>query len=216
MMHNQTLFLLPFLLASLPTLADEVYQERGGIVAMEAEATASPLGEWILKTDVADYKGEGHLEFTGNTITNGPPSSPLSYRFTIKKEGVYNLTLRGRKRLESEREDLSNDCFVSLSGDFAAGGSAGKEILTTPTKMYGGNAEEWGWTKMLDVNHKKHEAKYLLKKGETYELIIQGRSKNFNIDRILFVHEDYGLEKAWKKNPRTSKTKKGEKGEKAD
>ena len=45
--------------------AAPVFQEKGGIVAIEAESTASSLGDWKKKTDVKDYSGDCHLEFTG-------------------------------------------------------------------------------------------------------------------------------------------------------
>lgn len=179
---------------------------------MEAESTSSRLGKWEKKTDVADYQGECHLEFTGNKTENGPAESPLKYEFTIQKEGVYRLTIRGRKRLETKRVDISNDCYVAVKGDFESGGAVPLKVLKTDTKMFGGKADGWGWTTQLDVSHKKYEAQYRFKAGETYELTIHGRSKNFNIDRILFVHEDVGLREAWKDNPKESKTEGGSLG----
>lgn len=196
-------------LTSCLALADPIFLEKGGIVAMEAESTSSRLGKWEKKTDVADYQGECHLEFTGNKTENGPPESPLKYEFMIQKAGKYSLTLRGRKRLETKRVDISNDCYVAVKGDFESGGAVPLKVLKSDTKMFGGKADGWGWTKQLDVSHKKYEAEYLFKDGETYELTIHGRSKNFNIDRILFVHEDVGLRDAWKDNPRESKTQDG-------
>ncbi|MEM9479801.1 MAG: hypothetical protein AAGA58_09140 [Verrucomicrobiota bacterium] len=192
------------LILLLPTLAsaDTVFLEKDGIVAIEAESTSSRLGDWKKKTDVADFMGECHLEFTGNKPENGPPKSPLEYQFTIEKGGTYQLTLRARKRLETEREDISNDCYVSLEGDFEAAGGAPLKLLEEPTKMFGGNSDSWGWTRRLDANHKKHDPLYALKSGETYTLTIHGRSKNFNLDRILLVHKDVGLREAQKKNPR--------------
>lgn len=184
--------------------ADPIFQEKGGIVAIEAESTTSRLGKWEKKTDVADFQGECHLEFTGNKTESGPAESPLKYQFTISKGGVYELTLRARKRLETKRADISNDCYVAVTGDFESGGEVPLKVLKEDTKMFGGNADDWGWTKQLDVSHKKYSAQYLFKEGETYELTIHGRSKNFNIDRILFVHEDIGLREAWKDNPKES------------
>ncbi|MEM9237319.1 MAG: hypothetical protein AAGB14_11110, partial [Verrucomicrobiota bacterium] len=169
--------------------AKPVFEERKGLVVIEAESTDSRLGKWKKKTDVEGYEGECHLEFTGNKTISGPPESPLKYRFKINKEGVYTLTLRARKRLETKREDISNDCYVALKGDFEAGGKAPLKTLRSDTKMYGGKPDGWGWAVMLDSNHKKFPPEYRLKAGETYELTIHGRSKNFNIDRIILFHE---------------------------
>lgn len=195
------------LLLTSPLLAKgPIFLEKGGIIAIEAESTASSKGSWKEKTDVKDFSGTCHLEFTGNSITNGPPKSPLKYQFKVNKAGKYQLTIRARKRLESERDDLSNDCYVSLKGDFAGGGGAPLNILKKETKMYGGDANKWGWTNQLDFNHKKAPAIYDLKSGETYELTIHGRSKNFNFDRFLLVHDSHSLRKVRDKNPKESKS----------
>jgi hypothetical protein len=181
--------------------ADTIFEEKGGIVAIEAESTSSSLGRWKKKTDVADFSGECHLEFTGNKPESGPPESPLNYEFRINKGGKYQLTLRARKRLESKRQDIWNDCYVAVKGNYEAAGDAPKDVLRKDTKMYGGNDKSWGWTAQLDVSHKKHPALYQFQAGETYELVIHGRSKNFNIDRILFVHESKSLREVQKDNP---------------
>ena len=195
------------MLALFPAAARcDTFLEKKGIVVIEAESTKSRLGDWRKKTDVKEYTGECHLEFTGNKPENGPPKSPLKYSFKITKAGKYQLTLRARKRLESKRQDISNDCYVALKGDFKSGGVAPLKTLRSDTKMFGGNADGWGWTRNLDSNHKKFPAIYQLKAGETYELTISGRSKNFNIDRILLTHESVDLRKAQKDNPPESKT----------
>ena len=185
--------------------ADTVFEEKGGVVAIEAESTSSSLGRWKKKTDVAGYSGECHIEFTGNKPESGPPESPLKYEFRINKGGKYQLTLRARKRLESKRQDISNDCYVAVKGNYEAAGGAPKDVLRKDTKMFGGNADGWGWTQKLDVSHKKYPALYQFQAGETYELVIHGRSKNFNIDRILFVHESKSLREVQNDNPPESK-----------
>lgn len=206
-MHR--LVLLPLLLSSsLSWAAHPVFQEKRGLVVIEAESTGSRLGSWKKKTDVAGYGGECHLEFTGNKPENGPPKSPLKYTFTISKPGKYTLTLRARKRLESKRADISNDCYVALKGDFEAGGEAPLKILKSDTKIFGGDPNGWGWANNLDANHKKFPPVYELKAGETYELIISGRSQNFNLDRLILFHESLERREVQRKNPPESETKK--------
>lgn len=182
-----------------------VFVEKGGIVAIEAESTGSRKGAWKERSDVKNFSGTCHLEFTGNSTTNGPPDSPLKYYFKVQKAGKYQLTIRARKRLETKREDISNDCYVALKGDFDEGGGAPLKTLKEDTKMFGGNAGDWGWANTLDF-HKKAPAIYELKEGETYELTISGRSKNFNIDRFLLVHESHKLRDVQNDNPKESKS----------
>ena len=198
------LTLATHLTAALAT-ADPVFIENGGKVIIEAESTDSRLGKWKKKTDVADFQGECHLEFTGNETITGPPDSPLEYHFKINKPGTYQLILRARKRLETKREDISNDCYIALKGDFEAGGEAPLRVLRSDTKMFGGAPDGWGWATQIDVDHIKYPVLYQLKAGETYELTITGRSKNFNIDRIVLFHEDHNLREIQRENPPESK-----------
>ncbi len=184
------------------------YQEKNGLVIMEAEHTNSPYDLWVLKKDVADYKGTGHLEFTGNATGKGPATSPLEYVFKIDKGGLYQLFLRARKRITPpDAHDKSNDCYVRVIGDYLESPDAGdthlddapKSALIKDTKMFGGGANAFEYAERLDLGGPKNKrhAKYVFKAGETYKLVISGRSKQFNLDRIIFTRlEDHTLEEA--------------------
>ncbi|MDP4626463.1 MAG: hypothetical protein NWT08_15160 [Akkermansiaceae bacterium] len=201
----KTHFILPLTLIILPCqAADPVFIEDKGVVVMEAESTDSKLGKWKKKTDVEGFTGECHIEFTGNKPESGPAESPLTYKFKITKEGTYSLVIRARKRLETKREDISNDCYVALKGDFESTGKTPMKLLENDTKLFGGTAEGWGWTAKLDDGHKKFPAEYKLKSGETYELTVSGRSKNFNIDRIMLVHDSENMNKVRNSLPEES------------
>ncbi|MGJ8644087.1 MAG: hypothetical protein ACSHX9_11805 [Luteolibacter sp.] len=202
----KTYFILPLALIALPCqAADPVFIEDDGIVVMEAESTDSKLGKWKKKTNIEGFTGECHIEFTGNKPESGPAVSPLTYKFKITKEGKYSLVIRAHKRLESERQDISNDCYVALKGNFESTGKTPMKLLENDTKLFGGTAEGWGWTQKLDEGHKKFPAEYSLKSGETYELTVSGRSKNFNIDSIMLVHESENLNKVRNSLPDESK-----------
>jgi len=166
------------------------FQEAGGLVVMEAESTLSDLGKWVPKTDVPNYQGEGHLEFTGNTHNGGPADSPLVYRFSIEKDGVYQLYIRCRKRLEGQPGDKCNDGYVRVVGDYdAVEGGAERKLLQSNTKLYGGDPDQWGWAKKLDA-HKKYSPLYHFQAGKTYTLVLSGRSVRWNVDRLIFRHHD--------------------------
>lgn len=209
MKKRTTILALATLLPMVLTAEDPVFLEKGGKVVIEAESTDSRLGRWKQKTDVADFQGKCHLEFTGNKTESGPPQSPLEYKFRINKSGTYQLILRARKRLETKREDISNDCYVALKGDFEPGGEAPLRVLRSDTKLFGGSADGWGWATRLDVNHIKYPVLYRLKAGEIYELTISGRSKNFNIDRIILFHEDHDLREIQRENSPESERESG-------
>lgn len=200
-------YLLLFLLACIHLNAQQ-YEEKNGLVIMEAENTNSSYGLWVLKTDVPDYKGTGHLEFTGNTTGKGPAKSPLEYVFKINKGGLYQLFLRARKRITPpDAHDKSNDCYVRVIGDYLESPDAGdthlddapKSALIKDTKMFGGGTSSFEYAERLDLGGTKNKryAKYVFKAGEIYKLVISGRSKQFNLDRIIFTRlEDHTLEEA--------------------
>ena len=176
--------------------AAPLFEGRDGLVIIEVESTVSSKGDWKEVQTVEGYTGECHLEFTGNQPASGPPNDPLEYTFTVDRDGVYKLLIRCHKRLEDEKPDKCNDCYVRLKGDFEAGGPAPMEMLETDTKLYGGSPAGWGWSAQLDRQHRKFPPLYRLKAGEKYTLTISGRSQRFNMDRILFVHESVSEEKA--------------------
>jgi hypothetical protein len=62
--HLNTILVLTFV---SPLLAGPVFQEKGGVLVMEAESTTADLGSWKKKTDVPDYRCNCHLEFIGKT-----------------------------------------------------------------------------------------------------------------------------------------------------
>jgi hypothetical protein len=201
-----------FALAGLLSVAtaavgpNDVYQESGGIVVMEAERTPASLGtgtdRWELytpgETNYVDRAvQEAHLEFQGNSVNGGTPKTPLTYKFKINQSGYYHLHLRARARLDGAASDKNNDCYVkmeTLSGtDFGPGPNAGtdhmddapKSLLTTSTKMYGGSPTAWGWANLLDAGTNKRWPVYNFTAGSTYMLTVSGRSIKFNFDRIV-------------------------------
>jgi len=185
---------------------EEVYNESDGAVVIEVENTASPYGLWQKKTSLSGHTGSGYLEFAGNDFDLGDAKSPLVYHFKINKAGTYVLDLHCAKMKIGEHTDWANDCYVRVIGDYAAGpgphdvpkGNASLSLLKTDTKYFGGNGDAWEWSAgdwhftggRLDPGGKKNkrQAVYQFKAGETYTLVISGRSKSFRINRVLFRH----------------------------
>ncbi|CAA6692150.1 MULTISPECIES: hypothetical protein [unclassified Lentimonas] len=185
-----------------------MHHETKGIVDIELEDTDSPLGLWELKETQLNnaYSGDGYLEFTGNSPVSGDPQSPLEYEFTINKGGLYYLHLRCAKEVleikGKQRSDIANDCYVRVEGDFAAGPNAGDAhrkdaplaLLQADTKFFGGADKQFEWVSgnRLDPggHNNKRVAVYDFKAGETYKLVVSGRSQFFKVDRLVFRHKD--------------------------
>jgi hypothetical protein len=181
-------------------LADPVFEGRDGLVIIEVESTVSSTGDWVKMKSIDGYTGDSHFEFTGNKPATGPAKDPLEFQFTVDQDGIYKLLIRCHKRLAGEEPDKCNDCYVRLEGDFTSGGNVPQKMLETDTKLYGGSPTEWGWTAKLDRDHKKFDPLYNLKAGETYTLVVSGRSQRFNMDRIVWKHE--GVSDAKAKDPK--------------
>ena len=177
------------------------------MVVMEMENTTSALGLWQEQTSLSGYSGSGYLQFFGNTFTNGPATSPLEYTFKINQAGLYYLHMHCAKETHDGRTDVANDCYVRVEGDYNAGpgphnshgDNASRSLLQSDTKYFGGATDRWKWENgqnssggngNLDPggHANKRVAVYEFKAGETYTLVVSGRSKFFRINRIVFRH----------------------------
>ncbi|MGJ8677950.1 MAG: LamG domain-containing protein [Akkermansiaceae bacterium] len=187
-----------FVINGLTSCEESVRSEVNGVVVIEMENTDDDLGNWLNKTDPLSnaFSGEGYLEFNGNRITTGNPNSPIAYQFKINEGGIYYLHQRCARVTSGEREDVSNDCFVRVEGDFTAvsgNRNAPLVMLQRDTKFFGGNHLEFVWTpsgsRLEDETEDELGKKvpiYNFKAGETYTLVVSGRSKAFKIDRMVF------------------------------
>lgn len=174
-------------------------------VVFDAEATDSPLGEWkLIKKGDSDYLDKAsmgpingtHLEFTGNNQASGPAGSPLKYEFTAPNTGEYKLVIRLYQRLGSAENDKSNDVYIRMDGDFtSATDKYTTTDLKTDLKFFGRGVNQWGSAYSGDggAAHNKSAILYNLKKGKKYTFTMSGRSKNANIDYILFYNTELSI-----------------------
>lgn len=198
-------------ICGLSAIAGGVYQEDGGLIVIEAENTDSALGNWEQQASLTGYTGEGHLQFLGNAYTTGPADSPLEYTFKVETAGIYALHLRASKTNIVEgaetRTDVANDCYVRVEGDYNAGpgpydsegNNASLDVLQSDTKYYTyteSATDNWKWEDGIGNGNGNlipsegfRDAIYDFKAGETYTLVVSGRSKFFRLDRIVFRHE---------------------------
>ena len=116
------------------------------------------------------------------------------------------LDLHCAKKAVQGQTDWANDCYVRAVGDFTSvagphdipGNDASLPMLKTDAKYFGGAVDKWKWATAdwklsggrLDPGREnnKRKAVYNFKVGETYTLILSGRSEGFRIDRIMFRH----------------------------
>jgi hypothetical protein len=170
--------------------------DKDAIIKIEMESTKSMLGEWKKmkakdKHYIVGASKKGFLEFQGNEPDSGDPNSPLTFKFKVKKDGQYRLLMMTSKRLEGNRGDMCNDAWVKMNGDFQSATTLSKEELNGYIKYFQEGStktpeKKWSWANRGEIGrHKFHNLIYDFKKGQTYELTIAGRSKNFSIDYFL-------------------------------
>ncbi|MDQ8188949.1 PKD domain-containing protein [Roseibacillus persicicus] len=212
------------ILAATNCLA-QIYQESGGLVVMEAENTSSPLGLWQEESSLANFSGDGYLRFLGNTFETGPATSPLEYHFRVHQGGLYYLHLHCAKETHDGRTDVANDAYIRVEGDYTAGpgphdghgDNASFALLSNDTKYFGGATNSWKWENgqnssggagNLDPggHQNKRVAVYDFKAGETYKLVMSGRSKFFRVNRIVLRHVDTAQSLAQNLNTPESET----------
>lgn len=201
--------LLLTLLATTVIGSAKTYNESGGLVVMEMENTSSALDLWQEESTLTGYSGDGYLRFLGNTFEKGPATSPLEFDFKIHQPGLYYLHIHCAKETHEGRKDVANDAYVRVEGNYDAGpgpynrhgDNAALSLLQNDTKYFGGALDKWKWENgqnssggagNLDPggHQNKRVAVYKFKAGETYKLVVSGRSKFFRINRIVFRHSD--------------------------
>jgi hypothetical protein len=173
---------------NIPTIS------KKGYILIEAESTKSKLEDWIIIQEgqdnyVAGASGKAQLEFQGNQKEGGEPNSPLEYQFSVKKDGNYALIMQTSKRLEGVRDDMCNDAYVKMSGDFDSANDLDVKYLKNYMKFFqqGGEIDNiWLWsTQVTDADHNFTHPTYSMEKDEIYTLTVAGRSKRYNIDYIV-------------------------------
>lgn len=160
-------------------------------IVVEAEDTPSNMDNWALRTpsDPKYYLGtdleainQTYIEYTGPW---GAAASPLSYTFVAPSTGVYRLLMRMYQPLEpGEAGDKKNDVFIRMEGNYTSETQKPKSELEKNHKFWGRGVRKWGSCHKLEIGAHM-DARYGLIAGETYTLVMSGRSKGCSIDYIL-------------------------------
>jgi len=152
---------------------EEIFQEIDGIVVFEAESIPLTRG-WSLEKTIEGYSGEGFITWVDSTTIEPHGQGLLGYKFLITKPGVYTLKMRNYHSCEDFTE--CNDVFVRMDE-----GNWRKNFNHTLSK--------WDWNSQQDIHHIFTDSQFLLKEG-MHTLYINGRSKDFSIDKIALYHKD--------------------------
>jgi uncharacterized protein YjdB len=187
--------------------SQETIEYGENYIVFEAEATSSDLDKWVKRTPVDPnyYAGTGveainqtYLEFTGNNLNGGTPTSPLEYKFIAPKTANYRIVMRMYQPLAPEEEaDKRNDVYIKLAGNYSSECAYPKSILETNHKFWGRGVRIWGSIHSMEAHvdgvRKLAKVVYGLIEGEEYTLTMSGRAQGCSIDYILLYEESLNL-----------------------
>jgi len=176
-------------------------------IVFEAESATFSTTYWKLLTP-ADANYQKYVTATNNSgihpINNtylqyiGPwqgdgENSKISYTFTCKSTGDYQLAARLHQPLEEgEKGDAKNDVYVKMEGNFTSASKFTTEDLTLKHKFWGRGVNQWGTCQYLEHNGSDFPV-YHFTEGEEYTLSLYGRSAGTCIDYFIFFKTELRL-----------------------
>ena len=171
-------------------LADsDVFLESNGLVVIEAESMPV-VGQWELRTEVANFKGTGYLHWTG-PIRLAPNAAvdrdAITYHFKIENAGNYEFRFRSYIAGGDSALD-SNDSWVR----FPTGENIDGELeLHGWTKAFQNQFGQWSWGANTEdhVNGGSSQLRQYFSAGEHY-MQISGRSTDHAVDRMILFNTD--------------------------
>jgi chitodextrinase len=156
-------------------------------IVIEPEVGANP-GAWRSENTIPGYSGTGYLVWRGQNEYTSAPGSPKSFNFQVTQAGTYKLFVIARRELGTRDAesiaDIENDVWARVSGV----GISGYE------KLYMNHPNIWnGWYQGGRVHRDAVQVpEYTFPSAGTYTLQLDGRSKDYFIDKIVFTNDRQG------------------------
>ncbi|MEE9322812.1 MAG: hypothetical protein V3U76_20385 [Granulosicoccus sp.] len=182
---NLTAILIATLLTSGNAIAETLWLENQGVVAIEVEDGDIASG-WTSRSNANGYLGAGYLEWTGanHMSKKSAGNGKLSYHFRIKTAGNYELRWRNRIAQGSSNTE-HNDSWVRFP---TASNVNGEYPLDGWTKVYMNKRNDWYWF-TYTKDHDGRNIRQHFNAGD-HVIEISGRSSGHAIDRfVLYRYE---------------------------
>jgi len=158
--------------------------EGDGVVVMEAEKGTPETNEhWAVRTDVADYRGDGFIRWEGEDYLKNDTHGRLAYRFYLQEGGTYGMRLISFHDPASrgKRADEENDCWTNV--DLS---DPNRFVKTYRNGILAGRpwSERTQWVLHVNGRDEFPNATYVLEAGE-HTFRLAARAENLMIDRII-------------------------------
>ena len=152
------------------------------IIAFEPENAELPE-TWknhIPGSSLPGYSGDGYIEYTGNNLIKD--ENQISFELTVENSGNYQLIMRSAIKYTGPIPDQSISCFIRLVG---ANGWQGEF-----SQFISRSINFWKWGGKAEHDHIRETVIYKLYANQPYTFQIRGKTRRFNIDRIVIFNKD--------------------------
>lgn len=209
MLPKLYLILTLFLATSVGAFGQPTFIEDQGILRVDVES-AEPLGQWVVRDQLAGFIGSGYLEFEGPNFFNNPGNSLLTYKIRITTPGTYLFRWHSRITEPGENTEFNDSWLRFPDADLVYGERNGSRVFPhgsgmTPTpegsgssnwlKVYQNRRDEWFWGAFTSDND-PHDIYAEFDNPGDYTVQISGRSTGHAIDRFVLVHSSASLSTA--------------------
>lgn len=177
------------------------YEDKNGLVVIEAENLSGDFSNWKKETTFTPYTGSSYIRWNGADNFSTPGNGKIYTKIKITKTGTYKILWRNKVGEGTSSTDC-NDSWLRIpdANFYAKKGTTiyyPKGTGKTPNpkgasadgwfKVYSSGTIDWTWSTRTSDNEGAEIYVDFDKVGE-YTLEISGRSKNHCIDRIVLFH----------------------------
>lgn len=175
------------------------YQERNGLVVIEAENFTGETGNWVKETSSQPFTGTSYIRWNGSNNFSTPGVGVINATFTIQNPGEYRVQIRNKVGHGSNTTE-SNDTWLKFPGvnDFYGRSGThkvypkGSGLTPNPEgaskngwlKMYCHGTTNWSWNSKTNDNDPYPVYVNFATAGE-YTISLSGRSQHHCVDRIV-------------------------------
>lgn len=189
---------------------EALFEEKGGIVVIEAESAPPMDARWDERIDVANFTGSSFLEWTGTDYFNSPGNGLREYKVQVHTVGTFRFQWRSRI-LVGTKSNEHNDAWLRCPDATSFFGQRGSSIVypgglgLSPTpngsssngwfKVFQNQRYVWTWqTKTSD--HDSHDIYVSFDSPGVYTIQVSGRSAGYGIDRMVLSHSTVSASEA--------------------
>ncbi len=165
----------PRLMLNAAADAGGTFYETDGTIVIEAESFPVS-GDWVAEDDLAGYKGDGFIRWTGPDYFDTPGNGVMEVPVLVTNAGTYHMRIRNYH--DHPRTDLENDVWFRIDDNHWQ-------------KVFSSVANTWTYHTGVEEGQRH----YYLDEG-MHMVQLSGRSFNYRIDRIHLAMDPADAEDA--------------------